>query len=38
MNGLINREKGIEKYWQKKNQISLNGSSTHILDKNLPIK
>lgn len=31
-------QKGIEKYWEKKNQTSLNGISTHILDKNLPEK
>jgi hypothetical protein len=29
-------QKGIEKYWEKKNQTSLNGSPTHIMDKNLP--
>ena len=27
-------QQGIEKYWQKKNQTSLDGLATHIMDKN----
>ena len=28
-------KEGIEKYWEKKNQTSLDGIETHILDKNM---
>jgi len=27
-------EEGIKEYWQRKNQVSLDGINTHIVDKN----